>query len=793
MAPIIAFLGGLAALINFLQKHIISHSDVADEGAIKGVFISYAHEDYSAAKRLYCDLKKAGIDAWLDKECLLPGQNWKLMIKQAIRRSRYFIAILSTNSITNSGYFQKELAEAIDLLDELPKSRIFLLPIRINECNPTSEKISDLHRVDMFPSWNEGLNKIFIIMKDQVSIKNNVLYESIGKHLRNNQTIFSLIIIVIIIITISIYYDKSPLSQNMIHNQDTEISNNMSANISAPTLNEKGIVNGINEKDSLQKFIRDKSPGETVLERDGASLTDLSGVIPSYDSPGISFGDNFDLLMDSNRRDIRDLGASIVGYPGDVTIDKVCAIYDYLKNGNKTMKGWAYISDPLANGEDQYANETIKKGKEYARSGVGDCDDFAILMAALVEFIGATPRIVLADNGRVGHAYTEVYIGNLESKDNQVEEIIQWLRDKYLLNNVYVHIDPETRHIWLNLDWGPDSKGFSHPGGPFFEAESYRIIASRDMITPLRVNKIHITQSSRSILPSNSDKVRQLAQVGDERTIAKDVVWSPNGKLLAIASNGLYLYDTKTWRQSGLIDTGWIDSVAFSPDGKTLASAGRMADAVKLWDTASGGEKRSFDGISLADDVAFSPDGRILAVAAGMTVKLLDAENGREIDTLIGHRITSVNSVAFSPYGHILASGSQEIKLWDVSNGSELRTISGHENSIQSLAFSPYGLILASASVDNTVRLWDVASGSQLRVLTGHSSRVDGVSFSPDGRLVASASWDPSVKLWDVANGSDLRTLKGHTLWVTCVAFSPDGSMIASGSDDGTVRIWGLD
>lgn len=303
-------------------------------------------------------------------------------------------------------------------------------------------------------------------------------------------------------------------------------------------------------------------------------------------------------------------------------------------------------------------------------------------------------------------------------------------------------------------------------------------------VTPSKAAKILRTQ------PANFSLVGQIAQLDPSGVTANQVAWSPDGRLLAIASYNLYLYDSQTWKQKKIINTnGWINSVAFSPDGKTLVSASMGSNGVKLWDVA-GGEIRTFKDISSANYVAFSPDGRTLAAAAGITIKLFDVESGRELKTLIGHN-SEVNSLAFSPDGHFLASGSNNIKLWDVQNGTDLLTFSGQNNWVKSIAFSPDGLIIASGSVDKTIKLWNVISGRELATLTGHTSQVDCVSFSPDGRLIASASWDPSIKLWDVAKESEIRTLTGHTRWIKSVAFSPDGSMLASGSYDSTVRIWG--
>ncbi len=130
------------------------------------VFISYAREDTEAANRLYNDLKMVGLDPWLDTQSLLPGQKWKIAIKDAIKNSRYFIPLLSSNSVEKIGYVQKELKEALEVLDELevldkfPQSKVFVIPVRINDCEVNDEKVTELHRVDLFPDWKQGIEKI---------------------------------------------------------------------------------------------------------------------------------------------------------------------------------------------------------------------------------------------------------------------------------------------------------------------------------------------------------------------------------------------------------------------------------------------------------------------------------------------------------------------------------------------------------------------------------------------------------------------------------------------------------
>jgi hypothetical protein len=124
------------------------------------VFISHAREDAEKAKKIYKDLASLGVNSWLDQESILPGQNWKAAINQAIKDCRYFLALLSQNSVNKKGYVQKELAEALDILDEFPPSEIFVVPVRLDDCMPSHSRLNDLHWADMFPNWEDGLKKI---------------------------------------------------------------------------------------------------------------------------------------------------------------------------------------------------------------------------------------------------------------------------------------------------------------------------------------------------------------------------------------------------------------------------------------------------------------------------------------------------------------------------------------------------------------------------------------------------------------------------------------------------------
>ncbi|MCX6679618.1 MAG: GDSL-type esterase/lipase family protein [Methanothrix sp.] len=275
------------------------------------------------------------------------------------------------------------------------------------------------------------------------------------------------------------------------------------------------------------------------------------------------------------------------------------------------------------------------------------------------------------------------------------------------------------------------------------------------------------------------------------------VAFSPDGRTLASGSSdsNVTLWDTATGTKIRTLRGYYIyvRSVAFSPDGRTLAS-GDDEGNVTFWDTATGTKIRTLhrydDSVS---SVAFSPDGRTLASGDDEgNVTLWDTATGTVIRTLY---TGAVNSVAFSPDGHTLASGSTTTNLWDTATGTVIRTLQGDYGSVSSVAFSPDGRTLASGlgphatgSSRQTVTLCDTATGKKIQTL--YTGAVYSVAFSPDGRTLASGCYSNTVKLWDIATGTEIRTLNGPRDSVRSVAFSPDGRTLASGNNDGSIWLW---
>jgi eukaryotic-like serine/threonine-protein kinase len=264
-----------------------------------------------------------------------------------------------------------------------------------------------------------------------------------------------------------------------------------------------------------------------------------------------------------------------------------------------------------------------------------------------------------------------------------------------------------------------------------------------------------------------------------------------------------------------------VHSVAFSPDGRLVASGGgdfARPGRITIWDAATGRAVRSWAGhAERINSVAFSPDGKRLASAGGRNnqsganqpgeVKIWDAATGEERLVLRGQS-APVWSVAFGHDGRRLAAASAgtdavgrslagEVLLWDLAADTEALHLRGHEDPIRSVAFSPDGSQLASACGGGTVKIWSASLGNEILTLSEAMDEVSSVAWSPDGRQLAVASTDGNTRVWDASLWKNKRITPQKPILVLqrsspvlCVAYSPDGRRLAAGYKDHDIRIW---
>jgi WD40 repeat protein/serine/threonine protein kinase len=295
------------------------------------------------------------------------------------------------------------------------------------------------------------------------------------------------------------------------------------------------------------------------------------------------------------------------------------------------------------------------------------------------------------------------------------------------------------------------------------------------------------------------------AILGDSRLkhwyFVTSLAFSPDGQTLASGSwdNTVKIWDTATGEERHTLtgEGGWMFSVAFRRDGQTLVSGDRLGH-ITLWDAATGARNHTFPPEKFSIWwVGFSPDGQALAAIVGKLDETASALKVWDVTAGLPQRnlkwqVHGARCFAFRADSAAVVTGDidRSVRLRDMATGEERRRGPRHESAIGSIAFNPAGDLVASGDEKGLIKLWEVQTGQERPPLEGHKAKIKVLVFDPSGKTLASASRDGTIRLWDMATGQLLRVLKGHSGGVTALAFSPDGKTLASGAEDHAIKLW---
>jgi WD40 repeat protein len=346
----------------------------------------------------------------------------------------------------------------------------------------------------------------------------------------------------------------------------------------------------------------------------------------------------------------------------------------------------------------------------------------------------------------------------------------------------------DTAIVWRVGVGSEEVARMTHYGDVFFVAFSpdgkYVITGSDDHTA--RVWKIPTNREvSQTIGSASATEVARITYLG----FVKAIAFSPDGKHVAsVSSDGASVWDAFPKNERArMVNIHHITTLAFSPDAQYVMT-GSDDHTARVWEAATGEEKAHMMHDGTVTSVIFSPNGTyVVSTSQDGTARVWEALTGKEIARMTHD--SAVNSAAFSADGKYVVSGSEDgtARVWEAMTGKEVARTT-HAASVYSVAFSPNGKYVISGSEDGTARVWEALTGKGVAHNT-HDGSVTSVAFSPNGKYVVSGSADHTARVWEALTGKEVARMT-HDSGVTSVAFSPDGKYVVSTSTDYTARVW---
>ena len=800
------------------------------------VFIAYDNRDYESALRLYEGFMKEGIPAFLDKKSLLPGQRRKPTIHRKINETPFALVLISSHS-KEPGEFWSHVSKICEKLDATPEDNISVIPVRLDNCDIPNERLSELHMVNMFPDWEDGLNKILQsikcslkeLQKKQRPINKGELYGDVPQKP-------------------SSFIDRADVL-NKVKNKILEIEESSLNDISAAKIGLCG-MGGIGKTIIASVLVRDSEiryrfPDGIFWVSIGQNPDIISRMVhlaKEIRGEKIEFVD----IQDGKamlKRILRNTVCMLV--LDDVWRMEHVEALDVLENTSKILittrniglitgfRGERFDIELMSREQSRSLLKLWSETKELPEQSediLRECGDLPLAVSMVGAILrdkhhdrwnSMLNRLKEAKLEKICHGIEGCKYTNLDAVLSvSVKNLDSSLRERYLDFSVFPENMPIPIRV-LQVLWLDDDVSDVDVEESLEEFVALSLLRKdgRDQFT------IHeLLRSYVRSLPGNDLQRRHLKLIGSYANII-------------CKNNGLV--------KSKIPEINWAkgpnDGYFFENLCYHLCEAGRHKDlGIILIDFQWLNRKINKCGIhSLRRDFSYlSEDMEIMQIekALALSSNVLSEDKCQLASQLIGRMIgkqsakiksllknasypfcwlrpmtcslhppggallemledhtESVNCVAVTTNGEkaVSASSDKTIKIWDIENGEVLQTLHEHEDEVNCVTLNPSGDLVVSASDDGTLKIWKFLTEEEPMTLPGDGKVwVNFVSVTPDGKNAISGSSDNTIKIWDLQRREVLQTLEQHKDAVNCIAISEDGKSFVSASDDGTLKIW---